>query len=72
MMTSTLLLMSLLSTNSNAMSNIFDLNYLKAQEKNKIKYFKKKQYENRRNLMITNKSNRHHFNNFNIAKEYKR
>lgn len=39
MMTSTLLLMSLLSTNSNAMSNIFDLNYLKAQEKNKIKYF---------------------------------
>jgi hypothetical protein len=54
------------------MSNIFALNYLKTQEKNKIKYIKNKQYENRRNLMINNKSNRHYFNNFNIAKEYKR
>jgi len=72
MMTTAVILMSLVTTNSNAMSNIFALNYLKTQEKNKIKYIKNKQYENRRNLMINNKSNRHYFNNFNIAKDYKR
>jgi hypothetical protein len=54
------------------MSNIFALNYLKTQEKNKIKYVKNKQYENRRNLMINNKKNRQNFNNFDIVKEYKR
>lgn len=71
MMTTAVILISLITTNSNTMSNIFALNYLKTQEKNKIKYVKNKQYENRRNLMINNKSNRHYFNNFNIAKNYK-
>jgi hypothetical protein len=71
-MTTAGILMSLVTTNSNAMSNMFALNYLKTKEKNKIKYVKNKQYENRRNLMINNKSNRHYFNNFNIAKDYNR
>jgi len=64
--------MSLVTTNSNAMSNMFALNYLKTQEKNKIPYFKKKQYENKRNVMSNNKKNRQNFNNFDIVKEYKR
>jgi len=72
MMTTAVILMSLVTTNSNAMSNIFALNYLKTQEKNKIKYVKNKQYEIRRNLMINNKKNRQNFNNFNITKDYKR
>ena len=72
-MTSALILMSLVTTNSNAMSNIVALNYLKTQEKNKIHYFKKKQYENKHN-QINNKNNKKHrqiFNNFDIVKEYK-
>lgn len=72
MMTTAVILMSLVTTNSNAMSNMFALNYLKTQEKNKIHYFKKKQYENKRNLMINNRKNRQNFNNFDIVKEYKR
>lgn len=73
-MTRALILMSLVTTNSNAVSNMFALNYLKAQEKNKIHYFKKKQYENKHN-QINNKNNKKHrqiFNNFDIVKEYKR
>lgn len=73
-MTSALILMSLVTTNSNAMSNMIALNYLKTQEKNKIHYFKKKQYENKHN-QINNKNNKKHrqiFNNFDIVKEYKR
>ena len=72
MMTTAVILMSLVTTNSNAMSNMFALNYLKTQEKNKIQYFKKKQYENKRNVMSNNKKNRQNFNNFDIIKEYKR
>lgn len=72
MMTTAVILMSLVTTNSNAMSNMFALNYLKTQEKNKIPYFKKKQYENKRNVMSSNKKNRQNFNNFDIIKEYKR
>lgn len=72
MMTTAVILMSLVTTNSNAMSNMFALNYLKTQEKNKIQYFKKKQYENKRNVMSNNKKNRQNFNNFDIVKEYKR
>jgi hypothetical protein len=71
-MTTAVILMSLVTTNSNAMSNMFALNYLKTQEKNKIPYFKKKQYENKRNVMSSNKKNRQNFNNFDIIKEYKR
>jgi hypothetical protein len=71
-MTTAVILMSLVTTNSNAMSNMFALNYLKTQEKNKIQYFKKKQYEIKRNLMINNRKNRQNFNNFDIVKEYKR
>jgi hypothetical protein len=71
-MTTAVILMSLVTTNSNAMSNMFALNYLKTQEKNKIQYFKKKQYENKRNVMSNNKKNRQNFNNFDIVKEYKR
>ena len=44
MATATFMLMSILNTN-NAMSNIFDL---KAQEKNKLRQFKKQQCENKR------------------------
>ena len=58
-MTSALILMSLVTTNSNAMSNIVALNYLKTQEKNKIHYFKKKQYENK-HKQINNKNNKKH------------
>lgn len=74
-MTSALILMSLVTTNSNAMSNMIALNYLKTQEKNKIHYFKKKQYENKCNQLLNNKNNKKHrqiFNNFDIVKEYKR
>lgn len=74
-MNSALILMSLVTTNSNAMSNSVALNYLKTQEKNKIHYFNKKQYENKRNQLFSNKNNKKHrqiFNNFDIVKEYKR
>ena len=83
MATATFMLMSILNTN-NAMSNIFDL---KAQEKNKLRQFKKQQCENKRfqtnkyrALMYNNKTpktyntNSKHYKhlNYNIVKDYKR
>jgi hypothetical protein len=71
MMTTAVILMSLVSTNCNVMTNMFDLNYLKTRERNKIQQFKKQQYENNHNLMIKTRTSikRHNFNNFNITKE---
>ena len=83
MATATFMLMSILNTN-NAMSNIFDL---KAQEKNKLRQFKKQQCENKRfqtskyralmynnNTPKTYNTNSKHYNylNYNIVKDYKR
>ena len=84
MATSALILLSLLNTD-NTMSNMFDL---KAQEKNKLRQFKKQQCENNRfqtskyRALMYNKtpktyntnSNSKHYNylNYNIVKEYKR
>jgi len=49
MASSVLVLMSLLS-NHNIMSNMFDLDYLKAQEKNRLSQFKKDQRNHRASL----------------------
>ena len=50
MATSALMLMSLLS-NHNHMSNMFDLEYLKTQEKNRLQQFKKEQRHHNNSLM---------------------
>jgi hypothetical protein len=83
MATSAVILLSLLNTNS-AMSNMFDLNYLKTQEKNKLLQLKKQQNEAKRNLskalMYNNKAHKtynsknykyYNLNNYNIIKEHK-
>lgn len=85
MATSALILMSLLS-NHNVMTNMFDLNYLKAQEKNRLKQFKKEQRDIKTSLareykaqMLASKTKQmHNLNNFkyylnyNIKKDAKR
>ena len=71
MATSALIMMALVSSNN--MSNMFDLNYLKTQEKSNLQQFKYKQWEykrtrlNKRAVIYT----KHHKNNYNIN-EYKR
>jgi hypothetical protein len=83
MAASALILFSLVNNNSaNQMSHLFDLNNLKAQDKNKLLEIKKQQYLNKRNqkskckeMMYNNKSNKskyYNHSNFNITKEYKR
>ena len=61
MAASALILFSLVNNNSaNQMSHLFDLNYLKAQEKNKLLEIKKQRSQNSkcRELMFNNKSNK--------------
>jgi hypothetical protein len=82
MVTSAVILLTLLNTNS-AMSNMFDLNYLKTQEKNKLLQLKKQQNEAKRNLskaLMYNKAHKtynsknykyYNLNNYNIIKEHK-
>jgi len=76
MATSAVILLSLLN-NNRTMSNIYDLNYFKTQEKNKLLEIKKQQYE-RKVHMFNNKiqktynSNKHNHSNYNIFKENKR
>jgi len=87
MAASALILFSLVNNNSaNQMSHLFDLNNLKAQNKNKLLdkllEINKQQYLNKRNqnskckeMMYNNKSNKskcYNHSNFNIVKEYKR
>ena len=78
MAASALILFSLVNNNSaNLMSNLFDLNYLKAQEKNKLLEIKKQRNQNSKckELMFNNKSNKskyYNHSNFNITKENKR
>jgi len=50
MAVSSLILLSLLNTN--AMSNMFDLNYLKTQEKRKHLELKKQEYDKKRYTLI--------------------
>jgi hypothetical protein len=77
MATSALVLMSLLSNHS-LMSNMFDLNYLKAQEKNRLSQFKKEQRDAKRclareykALMLTNKlQHKHNLNDFKYYLNY--
>lgn len=77
MATSALVLMSLLS-NHNLMSNMFDLDYLKAQEKNRLQQFKKEQREAKRclareykTLMLTSKmQHKHNLNDFKYYLNY--
>jgi hypothetical protein len=77
MATSALVLMSLLS-NHNLMSNMFDLDYLKAQEKNRLMQFKKDQRNHRASLvreykalMLTSKTqHKHNLNNFKYYLNY--
>ena len=78
MATSALMLMSLLS-NHNVMSNMFDLDYLKKQEKSRLSQFKKEQREAKRclareykALMITSKTQQqmHNLNNFKYYLNY--
>ena len=85
MATSAFVLMSLLS-NQNIMSNMFDLEYLKTQEKNRLKQFKKEQRAHKTSkareykaLMFSSKTQKlHNLNNFkyylnyNIMKDAKR
>lgn len=81
MAASALILFSLVNNNSaNLMSNLFDLNYFKAQEKNKLLEIKKQRNQNLKctELMFNNKSTKstksryYNHSNFNIAKQYKR
>lgn len=80
---STLLLFTLFNTNSTSMmSNLFDLNNLAFQEKNKLLEIKKQQCDNKRKQKIqskammininSNKSKYYNRSNYNITKEYKR
>ncbi len=74
MATSALVLMSLLS-NHNLMSNMFDLEYLKTQEKNRLQQFKKDQRNHRINLAREYKALMHtskmqHKHNLNDFKYY--
>jgi hypothetical protein len=83
MTTSSLLLLTLFNTNSmSMMSNLFDLNYLTVQEKNKLLEIKKQECDNKRKQKIqrkammvninSNKSKYYNRSNYNITKEYKR
>lgn len=83
MTTSSLLLLTLFNTNSTSMmSNLFDLNYLTVQEKNKLLEIKKQECDNKRKQKIqrkammvninSNKSKYYNRSNYNITKEYKR
>jgi hypothetical protein len=83
MATSALVLMSLLS-NNNVMRNMFDMDYLKKQEKNRLN--KKEQYANSacqvrqyKASLLSGKMHKMHsslngayYFNYNIKKEYKR
>jgi hypothetical protein len=76
MATSALVLMSLLSNHS-LMSNMFDIDYLKAQEKNRLSQFKKDQRNRRASLtreykalMLTSKLQHKHKHNLNDFKYY--
>jgi hypothetical protein len=77
MATSALVLMSLLS-NHNLMSNMFDLEYLKTQEKNRLQQFKKEQRNHRaslareyKTLMLTSKmQHKHNLNDFKYYLNY--
>ena len=85
MATSALLLMSML-TNHNVMTSMFDLEYLKKQEKNRLLMFKKEQRALNNSqvmqykaLMLTSKTkqmrnsnNSKYYLNYNINKEQKR
>lgn len=73
MTTQALMMLTLVSSNN--MSNMFVLNYLKAQEKSKLLELRTRQYEythnqstSKRALMLT----KHNRNNYNIIKEHKR
>jgi hypothetical protein len=76
MATSLVILLSLLNTNT--ISNMFDLNYLKMQEKNKLLQIRKQNYEAKRSLskalMYNNNKTykTYNLNNYNIMKERKR
>ena len=76
MATSVVILLSLLNTNT--MSNMFDLNYLKMQEKNKLLQIRKQNYETKcslsKALMYNNNKTykTYNLNNYNIMKESKR
>jgi len=77
MATSALVLMSLLSNHS-LMSNMFDIDYLKAQEKNRLSQFKKDQRDHRASLareykilMLTSKlQHKHNLNDFKYYLNY--
>ena len=77
MATSALILLSLLNTNK-TMSNMFDLNHFKMQEKNKLLQIRKQNYETKRSLskalMYNNNIKTYktyNLNNYNIIKERK-
>jgi hypothetical protein len=77
MATSALVLMSLLSNHS-LMSNMFDIDYLRAQEKNRLMQFKKDQRNHRASLareykalMLTSKTlHKHNLNDFKYYLNY--
>jgi hypothetical protein len=75
MASSVVILLSLLNTNT--MSNMFDLNYLKTQDKNRLLQIRKQNYETKRILSKTlmynnNKTHKtYNLNNYNIIKERK-
>ena len=77
MATSALILLSLLNTNK-TMSNMFDLNHFKMQEKNKLLQIRKQNYETKHSLSKALMYNNiktyktYNLNNYNIIKERKR
>lgn len=82
---SSFVLMTLLS-NHNIMSNMFDINNLKTQERNRLRQFKKEQHEDKLNhmrqykaLMFSSKNQKtnnlnsfKYYLNYNIKNENKR
>ena len=77
MASSTLLLLTLLNTNSKMMmTSLYNLNYLSVLEVRKEHYVHKRNKKTEcKVLMFNNKSNKskyYNHSNFNIAKEYKR
>lgn len=75
MISSSLFLMTLLSNNPNILKNMFDVNYLRTLEKNKLvlnyenKRYKMEHYKEQvLNSNLRNKRANYYLNNYNISK----
>lgn len=69
MATSAFVLMSLLS-NQNIMTSMFDIDRLKAQEKNRLQQFKKEQREHKAHILTNKMKQMHNLNSFKYYLNY--